>query len=203
MGEAVVTRRIVTAAIVTLGLGAGAWAYEAWPSWRGQEITLQGMVGPKDARSGRASIEFAATHLKADVPGAHPDDSPVPFHVVRQIGPVWPAGDDAVRTARLMHGRVVYVQARHGQGAAPQPGAAYVQSEERYFMPVSVSTTPVEGAINLRVRVSRAEPTGRFEIALAPPMIPIPPGLDETAFVSVVLRVLPSGRHTIVRIEQR
>jgi hypothetical protein len=201
MGEAIMTLRVLTAAVVTLGLGVGAWVHEAWPSWRGQEITLQGMLGAKDARSGRASIEFTASRLKVDVPGALPDDSPVPFQLVRQIGPVWPAGDDAVRSARLMHGRVVYVQVKASQDAAPQPGAAYVQPGAGY-VPVSVSTTPIAEATNLRVRVSRAEPTGRFEIALAPPLIPIPPGLDETAFVSVVLRVLPSGRHTIVRLKQ-
>jgi hypothetical protein len=196
------TVRIVLAALVTLGLGAGAWAYEAWPSWRGQEIALQGMLVAKDARSRRASIDFtASSRLKVDVPGALPDDLPVPFQLVRQIGPVWPSGDDPVRSARRLRGRVVYVQMKASQDAAPQPGAAYAQPGAAY-VPISVSTTPIDGAINLRVRVSRAEPTGRFEITLAPPLIPVPSGLDETAFVSVILRVLPSGRHTIVRLRQ-
>ena len=190
------TRRILLAAIVTLGLGAGTFVYEAWPSWYGQEITLQGLLGSKDKRSGRASIEFMAQRLRVEGPGTVADDFLVPAYLVKQIDTVWPAGDDPARSARLMQRRVLYVQMeRQGADVGPsQPEGPYV--------PVSVSRAPVAGAINLHARVVSAEPTGRFQIALAPPWIPIPPGLDEAAFVSAVLRVLPSGRHAIVRLKQ-
>ena len=190
------TWRILLAAIVTLGLGAGTFMYDAWPSWYGQEITLQGLLGSKDKRSGRASIEFMAQRLRVEGPGIVADDFLVPAYLVRQIDTVWPAGDDPLRSARLMQRRVVYVQMeRQGADVGPsQPEGPHV--------PVSVSRAPVAGAVNLRARVVSAEPTGRFQIALAPPWIPIPAGLDEAAFVSAVLRVLPSGRHAIVRLRQ-
>lgn len=192
--------RILLAALVTLGLGAGTLFYEAWPSWYGQEISLQGLLGPKDKRTGRASIEFLASRVRVEGPGIVADDSPVPAYLVKQLDTVWPAGDDPVHSARLLQRRVVYVQMeRQSDGVTPESGAA--QSAAPY-VPVSVSRTPVAGAINLRARVMRAEPTGRFEIALAPPLIPIPAGVDENVFVTAVLRVLPSGRHAIVRLRQ-
>ena len=181
------TGRILLAALVTLGLGAGTWAYEAWPSWYGQEITLQGLLGPMNKRTGRASIEFLASRVRVEGPGIVADDSPVPAYLVKQIDPVWPASDDPVQSARLMQRRVVYVQ---------------MERQGEVNVPVSISRGPVAGAINLRARVMRAEPTGRFEITLAPPLIPIPAGIDENMFVSAVLRVLPSGRHAIVRLRQ-
>ena len=181
------TGRILLAAIVTLGLGAGTFVYEAWPSWYGQEITLQGLLGSKDKRSGRASIEFLASRVRVEGPGIVADDSPVPAYLVRQIDTVWPAGDDPAHSARLLQRRVVYVQ---------------MERQGEVDVPVSISRAPVVGAINLRARVTSAEPTGRFEITLAPPLIPIPAGVDENMFVSAVLRVLPSGRHAIVRLRQ-
>ena len=181
------TWRILLAALVTLGLGAGTLVHEAWPSWYGQEITLQGLLGPKDKRSGRASIEFLAQRVRVEGPGIVADDSPVPAYLVKQVDTVWPAGDDPVQSARLLQRRVVYVQ---------------VERQGEVDVPVSVSRRPVAGAINLRARVTRAEPTGRFEITLAPPLIPIPAGIDENMFVTAVLRVLPSGRHAIVRLRQ-
>ena len=196
------TWRILLAALVTLGLGAGTWAYEAWPSWYGQEIPVQGLLGPKDKRSGRASIEFLASRVRVEGPGMVADDSPVPAYPLKQIDTVWPAGDDPVHSARLLHRRVVYVQMeRQSEGATPEAGGAAQPAGP--YVPVSVSRAPVAGAINLRARVMRAEPTGRFEIMLAPPLVPIPVGIDENVFVTAVLRVLPSGRHAIVRIEQR
>ena len=188
------SRRVLVAALVTMGLGAGAWAYEAWPAWYGQAIVLQGLLGSRDARTGRTPIEFAAARLKLDLPDAFPDDSPVPFYLVKQIDSIWPAGANPVQSARLMQRRVIYVQMeRQSDGAGPsQPEGPYV--------PVSVSHTPVAGAINLRARVTKAAPTGRFDVALAPPLIPVPPGRDDNTFVPVVIRVLPSGRHAIVRL---
>ena len=182
-------RRVLLAAVVTLGLGAGAWAYEAWPAWYGQEIVLQGLLGSRDARTGRTSIEFAAARLKLDLPYVFPDDSPVPFYPVKAVDAIWSAGANPVQSARLMQRRVVYVQM---EKSADTP----------LFIPISVSTAPVPGAINLRVRVIKAEPTGRFEVALAPPLIPVPPGPEDNTFVPVVIRVLASGRHAIVRITQ-
>ena len=188
--------RIMLAAAVTLGFGAGSWSYEAWPAWYGHEIVLEASLGLKDVRSGRAAIEFPATRLKLDVPGAQADDSPVPFHLVRSIGPVWPGGSDPVRSARLMHGRVVYVQVESRGPSTPEgPFEARV--------PVSVSTTPVVGATNLRARVTGVESTGRFEITLAPPLLAIGPDLPDAASVWAVFRVLPSGRHAIVRLVNR
>ncbi len=181
------TWRIALAAVVTLGLGAGTWAYEAWPSWYGQEITLRGQFGVKDERSGRASIELEARRLKIEGPGLVSDDTPVPAYVVKQIDTVWPAATDAEQSARLLQRRVVYVQ---------------MERQSEGYVPVSVSREPVAGAINLRARVIRAGPSGRFEITLAPPLMPVPAGIDENAFVSAVLRVLPSGRHAIVRLYQ-
>ncbi|HET9272130.1 MAG TPA: hypothetical protein VFO31_28325 [Vicinamibacterales bacterium] len=200
MGEAIVIGRILLAALVTLGLGAGTWAYEAWPSWYGQEISLQGLLGPKDKQTGRASIEFLASRVRVEGPGIVADDSPVPAYLVKQIDPVWPAGEDAVHSARLLQRRVVYVQMER-QGDTPDPAGAQPAAAYGPYVPVSISRAPVAGAINLRARVTRAEPTGRFEIALAPPQIPIPTGIDENVFVTAVLRVLPSGRHAIVRVE--
>ena len=181
------TWRILLAALVTLGLGAGTLIHEAWPSWYGQEIALQGLLGPKDKRSGRASIEFLAQRVRVEGPGIVADDSPVPAYLVKQVDTVWPAGDDPAQSARLMQRRVVYVQ---------------VERQGEVDVPVSVSRGPIAGAINLRTRVTEAEPTGRFVIALAPPLIPIPAGIDENMFVTAVLRVLPSGRHAIVRLRQ-
>ena len=183
------TWRILLAALVTLGLGAGTLIHEAWPSWYGQEITLQGLLGPKDKRSGRASIEFLAQRVRVEGPGIVADDSPVPAYLVKQVDTVWPAGEDPAQSARLLQRRVVYVQVEREGNEGPH-------------VPVSVSRGPVAGAINLRARVMRAEPTGRFEITLAPPLIPIPAGIDENMFVTAVLRVLPSGRHAIVRLRQ-
>jgi len=188
--------RILLAAAVTLGLGAGSWSYEAWPSWFGQEVVLEANLGLKDARSGRAGIEFPAAHLRLDVPGAQADDLPVPFHHVRAIGPVWPGGSDPVQSARLFHGRVVYVQVE-----ARGPAEAAAPYENR--VPVSVSTTPVIGATNLRTRVTRVEPSGRFQITLAPPLLAVPPELPDAASVWAVFKVLPSGRHAIVRLVNR
>lgn len=192
MGEAIVTTltgRILLAALVTLGLGAGTLVHEAWPSWYGREISLQGLLGPKDKRSGRASIEFLAQRVRVEGPGIVADDSPVPAYLVKQVDTVWPASDEPVQSARLLQRRVVYVQVEREGNEGPH-------------VPVSVSRGPVAGAINLRARVTRAEPTGRFEITLAPPLIPIPAGIDENMFVTAVLRVLPSGRHAIVRLRQ-
>ena len=193
MGEAIMTWRILLAALVTLGLGAGTLIHAAWPSWYGQEITLQGLLGPKDKRSGRASIEFLAQRVRVEGPGIVADDSPVPAYLVKQIDTVWPAGDDPVQSARLLQGRVVYVQMEREGNEGP-------------YVPVSVSRAPMAGAINLRARVSGEpelpQPTGRFVITLAPPQIPIPAGIDENMFVTAVLRVLPSGRHAIVRLKQ-
>lgn len=190
--------RVALAAVVTLGLGAGTWVYEAWPSWYGQEITLRGQFGGKDPRSGRASIDLEARRLKIEGPGLAADDLPVPAYVVKQIDAVWPVAADAAHSARLLQRRMVYVQMERQSGgvdpAAAEPAAAYI--------PVSVSRAPVAGAISLRARVIRAQPSGRFEVSLAPPLVPIPAGIDENAFVSAVLRVLPSGRHAIVRLYQ-
>lgn len=189
------TWRILLAALVTLGLGAGTWVYEAWPVWYGQEIALQGLFGAKNTRTGRASIEFMAESVRVEGPGIVPDEL-VPAYLVRQIDPIWPGGDDPVRSARLMQRRVVYVQMeRQSDGVGPS------QTDGPYI-PVSVSRGPVTGAINLRARVTTAQPTGLFKIALAPPLVSIPPGVDENAFVTAVLRVLPSGRHAIVRLKQ-
>jgi hypothetical protein len=192
------TRRIVLAAVVTLGLGAGTLVYEAWPTWYGQEITLQGLLGPKDRRTGRASIEFLASRLRVEGPGIVADDSPVPAYLVRQIDPIWPEGSDPVHSARLLQRRVVYVQVER----PPDATTSGPSKTEGPYVPVSVSAGPRPGAINLRAGVTRAEPTGRFTIALAPPLIPVPAGVDENAFVTAVLRVLPSGRHAIVRLRQ-
>lgn len=181
------TARILLAAIVTLGLGAGTWAYEAWPSWYGREITLQGLLLSKDKRTGRASIEFLAQRVRVEGPGIVAEDFPVPAYLVKQIDTVWPAGDDPVQSARLLQRRVVYVQ---------------MERQGEVDVPVSVSRAPVAGAINLRARVTGAKPTGRFEIAFAPPLVPVPAGVDENGFVTAVLRVLPSGRHAIVRLRQ-
>jgi hypothetical protein len=194
--EAIMTGRILLAALVTLGLGAGTLVYEAWPAWYGQEITLQGLLGSMNKRTGRASIEFMAQSVRVEGPGIVPDDLLVPAYLVRQIDTVWPTSEDPVHSAALLQRRVVYVQMeRPSEGVGPsQPAAPYI--------PVSVSRTPVSGAINLRGRVIKAEPTGRFVIALAPPLVPIPAGVDESAFVTAVLRVLPSGRHAVVRLRQ-
>lgn len=194
------TGRILLAALVTLGLGAGTLIHEAWPLWYGQEIALQGLLGPKDKRSGRASIEFLAQRVRVEGPGIVADDSPVPAYLVKQVDTVWPAGDDPVQSARLLQGRVVYVQMeRQSDGVGPS------QTEGPY-VPVSVSRAPIAGAINLRGRVAGEpeppQPTGRFVITLAPPQIPVPAGIDENMFVTAVLRVLASGRHAIVRLRQ-
>jgi hypothetical protein len=178
-------RRVWLAALVTLGLGAGTWAYEAWPAWYGQDVTLQGLLLAKDPRTGRASIEFPAAKVRIEAPGIAAYDSPVPSRLVKQIDAVWPPGEDAVQSARLLQRR---------EAAAPETEAAYV--------PVSISTAPVSGAINLRARVLLAEPTGRIDLSVGPPLVSVPPGLDESAFVTARLRVLPSGRHTLVRITQ-
>jgi hypothetical protein len=139
--------------------------------------------------------------VRVEGPGIVADDSPVPAYLVKQIDTVWPASDDPVHSARLLQRRVVYVQMeRQSDGVTPESGAAQPAAP---YVPVSVSRAPAAGAINLRARVLRAEPTGRFEIALAPPLIPVPAGVDENVFVTAVIRVLPSGRHAIVRIEQR
>ena len=187
------TWRILLAALVTLGLGAGTLIHEAWPSWYGQEIALQGLLGPKDKRSGRASIEFLAQRLRVEGPGIVADDSPVPAYLVKQIDTVWPAGDDPAQSARLLQRRVLFVQMEREGNEGP-------------YVPVSVSRAPIAGAINLRGRVAGEpeppQPTGRFVITLAPPQIPVPAGIDENMFVTAVLRVLPSGRHAIVRLRQ-
>jgi len=194
--EAIMTGRILLAALVTLGLGAGTLVYEAWPAWYGQEITLQGLLGSMNKRTGRASIEFMAQSVRVEGPGIVPDDLLVPAYLVRQIDTVWPTSEDPVHSAALLQRRVVYVQMeRPSEGVGPSQPAAD-------FIAVSLSRTPVSGAINLRARVIKAEPTGRFVIALAPPLVPIPAGVDESAFVTAVLRVLPSGRHAVVRLRQ-
>jgi hypothetical protein len=98
----------------------------------------------------------------------------------------------------LLQRRVVYVQVER----PPDATTSGPSKTEGPYVPVSVSAGPKPGAINLRARVTRAEPAGRFTIALAPPLIPVPAGIDENAFVTAVLRVLPSGRHAIVRLYQ-
>jgi hypothetical protein len=190
--------RILLAAVVTLGLGAGTLAYEAWPSWYGQEVTLQGLLDPKDKRTGRAPIEFMAQSLRVEGPGIDPYDSPAPAYLLKQIDTVWPAGDDPVQRARLMVRRVVYVQVER-QSEVADPAAAQIAAVS---IPVSVSRAPIRGAINLRARVVQAEATGFFKIALAPPLIPVPAGVEDSTFVTAVLRVLPSGRHAIVSLRQ-
>ncbi len=175
-------RRILIAAVLTLGTGVGYWLYQAWPEWFGRDVALEVSVGLRQAGSSRVSLEFPASRLKLDVPGALPDDSPVPAYVVRQIGEVWPAGSDVAQSARRLHGRVVYVQVENGK-------------------PVSVSVARVEGAVNLHVRVTHVEPTGRFHVALGPPLFHVPADFSDTALVTAVFRVLPSGRHSMTSLK--
>jgi hypothetical protein len=188
------TRRILLTAVLTLGIGAGYWMYIAWPEWFGAEIRVDAILGLPDRHTSRTALDWPSGRVLLTIPHAEADDSPMPFHEVRQIGPVWPATSDPLRGARLMHGRTLYLQVE--RRASAEGGSALAE-------PVSISTTPIAGATNLRVHVTRATPSGRMYLVLGPSVYPAPSTLAPDALTAAVLRVLPSGRFTMVGLVAR
>jgi hypothetical protein len=180
--------RILAVAILTLGIGVDYWLYQAWPSWFGREVAFEVSVGVRVPRTSRVSVLFPASQLKVEVPDAAADESPVPAYLVRQVGQVWPSASDAAQSARRLHGRWIFVQ---------------VSASDAVMVPESVSLTRVEGATNLRVLVTRVEPTGRFHVALGPEFFPVPADFSDTAPTTAVFRVLPSGRHAMTALVTR
>jgi hypothetical protein len=148
----------------------------------------------RDKNTSRAALDWPSGRVLLAIPNAEADDSPIPAHEVREIGPVWPATTNPVRGARLMHGRTLYLQVE--RRATAEGGSALAE-------PVSISTTPVAGATNLRVRVTKATPSGRLYLAIGPGVYPAPSTLAPDALTAAVLRVLPSGRFAMVGLVAR
>ena len=182
--------RILAAGLLTMVVGAGYWLVDAWPAWRGDEILLAVSLTPIPGLSNRVGLTFPDEHVAVGTLPPAPDTRVnVTYRSVRPIGSFWVDGDASM--ARKLRGRTFFLQVEPAD-----PTSAARPSRVRA---VSLSDARVDGVVNLRVTAGRVDSAGRFDLFLTTHEYawrgPIPAGP-----IQALLRVLPSGRHAVVRL---
>jgi hypothetical protein len=188
------SRRVLVAGLALIGLVAGYWLYAAWPAWFGSEIRLAVFVRTLEGAEQYEGLEYPAARVAIDVPYGRGAESSVPHVTVKQLDAVWPADPDTARTARLLRGRIVYLQLEQLAEAPGRPRGEYG--------PVSISTSPVPGAMNLRAKILTADSLARLNLEIGWSRFLVGRGRHAPPGEAVaVLHVLPSGRHALVGLE--
>ena len=184
-------RGIVAAGVIAIAVTGAHAAYRSWPMTHGTEIVVPAALVrlPFDPRLAGVQLPFARVAL--DVP--HPATVPGgPFEPVPRLGDWWIAGGDTRANARRLRGRPLYLQLAQGP---PLWTGGPVE-----MRPATISDALVEGAVNLAGIVTSVREDGYvwLDFSLGPIAVPGDAGKDARA--SAVLRVLPSGRATLVGI---
>ncbi len=143
--------RALLAGALCLSILAGVLVVHAWPLWTGESALLPVTpIDPRDMFRGEyVHLDTPATRLAIRATGdARADDVVSPVVAVEPVGSWWAElpSEDAPRAAAL-RGRIVYVQLERRAGT----GESH---------PISISTVPVAGHMNLRGRVSWYERQG-------------------------------------------
>ena len=136
--------RTLLAGVVCLSILSGVLVVHAWPLWTGQSVLLP--VTPAErrdlSRGESVRLDTPATRLAVRTDGG----APAGTLAVTPLGSWWTAlPSDQSDRKRALAGRPVYVQLEPRGDAGEST-------------PVSISSEPVEGRINLRGRIRRYGP---------------------------------------------
>ena len=180
--------RILCALAVVLAIATSQWCYLGWPRWFGAEIRMPVRYGARGGPSGPVVPYYPEFHLQLDAPNTMETGRPAtsPTVHVRSIGVVWDPQRPAQAAASALRSRTAYLQLK-----APADGGDGFSHVE------SISLSPVTGATNLLVQVHEVSSDGVIRVGIDEDTIPPGAGAGKTA---VIIRVLPSGRATIVGV---
>lgn len=185
--------RIAGAGAVVLAIAAGMWLYLLWPRWYGTEVLLPVELKARPGSTGGVFTSYPDSRLQLDATNtaAATGQTDVARVDVRSIGVVWDSRHAPRDEAARIRNRTVYLQLK--------PGGKTATTGEALSHPVSISTTRVADAINLRVQVGDSNPSAQINVDIAGGRLPLAAGqpLDHAA---AILKVLPSGRHALVGI---
>jgi hypothetical protein len=184
-------RGIVAAGVIALVVTGAHAGYRSWPVARGTEICVPATLVRQPGDLGLAEVRLPFSRIALDVPHTTPASTET-FEPVRRAGEWWIAGGGAGANARRLRGRPLYLQLVPGQ---PLWTGGPVDMRAS-----TLSDALMPGAVNLAGRVTLVREDGyiRLDFAFAP--MAVPASVPADARVAAVLRVLPSGRATLVGV---
>lgn len=184
-------RGIAAAGVIALVVTGAHAAYQSWPAARGTEICVPATLVRRPVDMGMAEVRLPFSRIALDVPHTAPAITET-FEPVQRTGEWWIAGGGARANARRLRGHPLYLQLAPGQ---PLWAGGPVEMRAS-----TVSDALVPGAVNLAGTVTLVREDGyiRLDFAFAP--MAVPPNVAADARVAAVLRVLPSGRATLVGV---
>jgi hypothetical protein len=186
-----VRARILIAGMVVLLMAAGVCVYLQWPRWYGTEILLPATVRINSGNDGYVSVDYPDAKVKIDALPVMENAAPGKggYVPIRTVGVVRDSRIDPDQQVAQIRNRAFFLQLK--------PTDAHASDGRAMWHPVSISDTPIRDAVNLRVRVLRAERNGELDLEIASDRLRLssPPSGDQ---VAVILKVLPSGRHAVV-----
>ena len=185
--------RIIGAGAAVLAIAAGLWLYLLWPRWYGTEVLLPVDLSVQPGGDGGVSASYPGSRLQLDVTNtlAAGGRTQVARVDVRSIGVVWDSRHAPRDEAARVRNRIVYLQLK--------PSGQTSSTGEALMRPVSISTTPVPDAVNLRVQVGYANTAGQIDVDIAGGRLPLD-ARQPLEHAAAILKVLPSGRHALVGI---
>lgn len=187
-------QRILLAGAAVLTMLAVLWVFLAWPRWYGAEIHvpvhLDVAVGAPDmsrAHFPDSRLQMDATHVLPPPARQRPGSEQESARInLRSIGVVWNSTNDPTEESFRLHNMTVYLQMQRDDVSG-------------VWHPVSISTTLVSGATNIRTRINYANASGQVDVDLDAFRVPV--SADRTRQPSsAILMILPSGRYALVGI---
>lgn len=184
--------RIATAAVLVMAIASGVWLYLLWPRWYGTEVLLPVTLGVRNG-GGDVIASYPDSRLRLDATNTQAVDSKTENAQVdvRSVGVVWDSHNNPVEETSRLRNRIVYLQLK--------PTDKKSTSGEPLWRAVTISTTLVPDALNLRVEVSDTNPSARIMVNIAGGRLPITKEMAVSP-AAAILKVLPSGRHAIVGV---
>jgi len=184
--------RIATAAVLVMAIASGVWLYLLWPRWYGTEVLLPVTLGVRNG-GGDVIASYPDSRLRLDATNTQAVDSKTENAQVdvRSVGVVWDSHNNPVEETSRLRNRIVYLQLK--------PTDKKSTSGEPLWHAVTISTTLVPDALNLRVEVSDTNPSARIVVNIAGGRLPITKEMAVSP-AAAILKVLPSGRHAIVGV---
>ena len=185
--------RVVGACSAVLAIALGLWLYLQWPRWYGTEVLLPVELKTEGAAPGAVVASYPDARLQLDASNTleATGKTQMPRITVRSVGVVWDSRHDPTAEAASLRSRTVYVQVKTIDKTTTMG--------EALSHVVSISTTLVPEAINLRVQVTATNPSAQINLGIAGGRLPL---AADTALAqaAAILKVLPSGRHAIVGV---
>lgn len=206
-------RGIAAAGLIAVAVTSTHALYRSWPVTHGTEICVPAALYRQPVEVGVVMVRLPIARIELDVPHATPIVTET-FEPARRAGDWWITGGDKSANMRARRGRPLYLQLEPGEPPVPDGPAV--------MRPSTVSDTVVSGAVNVEGIVTRVRedgyiwldfPVGWFgvpreiEAAARPLFVQGPRGNDTEPpkpaadpGIYAVLRVLPSGRASLVGV---